>query len=503
MQDLSIEKGRYVLKDYGQYKRLIKFFSSFIIVAVQVLIYYYVWMYYNTEVVRYPFFRKGNWLMAALYGVLLMFFLRMYGGFKISYLKKGNLIYSQILSVVIVNVITYLQIALLDKKFQNPVVFLAMTAADIVVIVIWAYVFQYVYSRLFPKKRMLFVYGERPAFHLMDKINSREDKYELAGAISYTCGIEKIMKMMKDYDAMIIGDMPAHERNLLMKRCFGEGIRTYTVPKISDILLRSSAELNVFDSPLYLSRNDGLQIEQRIIKRFVDIVFSAVGLVISSPLFLIFAAAIKITDGGPVFYKQERLTQGGQHFWIYKFRTMIQDAEKKSGPRLAGEKDDRILPVGHILRRTRLDELPQLINILKGEMSLVGPRPERPELAEEITKEIPEFTYRLKVKAGLTGYAQIYGKYNTEAYDKLKLDLTYIRNYSLLLDIRLMLMTPKIMLMKESTEGVSEADMDLAREASRWQEMKASRDKKDVTDTKQTRQGRGNDKNTDSGSACL
>lgn len=458
MQDLSIEKGRYVLKDYGQYKRIIKFISSFIIVAVQVLIYYYVWMYYNTEVVRYPFFRRGNWLMAALYGVLLMFFLRMYGGFKISYLRKGNLIYSQILSAVIVNIITYLQIALLDKKFQNPMVFVAMTAADVVVIVIWAYVFQYVYSRMFPRKKMLLVYGERPAFHLMDKINSREDKYELAGAIPYTCGVEKIVKMMKDYDAMIIGDMPAHERNLLMKLCFGEGIRTYTVPKISDILLRSSSELNIFDSPLYLSRNDSLLIEQRIMKRFVDVVFSAFGLMISSPLFLIFAVAIKMTDGGPVFYKQERLTIGGRHFWIYKFRTMIQDAEKKSGPRLAGEKDDRILPVGHILRRTRLDELPQLINILKGEMSLVGPRPERPELAAEITRDIPEFEYRLKVKAGLTGYAQIYGKYNTTPYDKLKLDLTYIRNYSMLLDLRLMLMTPKIMLMKESTEGIAEGE---------------------------------------------
>ena len=308
------------------------------------------------------------------------------------------------------------------------------------------------------RKKMLLVYGERPAFHLMDKINSREDKYELAGAIPYTCGVEKIVKMMKDYDAMIIGDMPAHERNLLMKLCFGEGIRTYTVPKISDILLRSSSELNIFDSPLYLSRNDSLLIEQRIMKRFVDVVFSAFGLMISSPLFLIFAVAIKMTDGGPVFYKQERLTIGGRHFWIYKFRTMIQDAEKKSGPRLAGEKDDRILPVGHILRRTRLDELPQLINILKGEMSLVGPRPERPELAAEITRDIPEFEYRLKVKAGLTGYAQIYGKYNTTPYDKLKLDLTYIRNYSMLLDLRLMLMTPKIMLMKESTEGIAEGE---------------------------------------------
>ncbi len=450
------------MKDYGQYKRLIKFISSFVIVAAQVLIYYYVWMYYNTRIVEFPFFRKGNWLMAALYGVLLMFFLHMYGGFKISYLKKGNLIYSQILSVVIVNTITYFQIALLDKRFHNPALMLAMTLVDIVVIVIWAFFFQYIYSRMFPKKKMLLIYGERPAFHLMDKINSREDKYILAGAMPITCGIDKIMEQMKDYDAMIIGDIPAHERNQLMKMSFGAGIRTYTVPKISDILLRSSDELNVFDSPLYLSRNDGLQIEQRVTKRLVDIVFSAIGLLISSPLFLIFAAAIKLTDGGPVFYKQERLTIGGKHFWIYKFRTMIQDAEKKDGPRLAGEKDDRILPVGRILRRTRLDELPQLINILKGEMSLVGPRPERPELAEIITQNIPEFAYRLKVKAGLTGYAQIYGKYNTTAYDKLKLDLTYIRNYSLRLDIRLMLMTPKIMLMKESTEGVKDDFVDPA-----------------------------------------
>lgn len=463
MQDLSREKGRFVLKDYGQFKRLIKFFSSFVIIAVLVLIYYYVWMYYNTSIVERPFFRKGNWLMAALYGVLLMFFMRMYGGFKISYLKKGNLIYSQILSVIIVNMITYFQIALLDKKFHTPVIFIAMTVVDIVAIIIWVYTFHHIYSRMFPKKKMLFVYGERLAFHLMDKINSREDKYVLAGAVPISYGIEKIMKLMKDYDAMIIGDLPAHERNQLMKLCFYQGIRTYTVPKISDILLRTSDELNIFDSPLYLSRNDGLQIEQRVIKRFVDIVFSIIGLIISSPLFLIFAVAIKLTDRGPVFYKQKRLTIGGREFWIYKFRTMIQDAEKKSGPRLAGEKDDRILPVGHVLRRTRLDELPQLINILKGEMSLVGPRPERPELMEQIMQDIPEFSYRLKVKAGLTGYAQIYGKYNTSAYDKLKLDLTYIRNYSLLLDIRLMLMTPKIMLMKESSEGVIEENIDLTK----------------------------------------
>ena len=168
------------------------------------------------------------------------------------------------------------------------------------------------------------------------------------------------------------------------------------------------------------------------------------------------ALSIYLTDRGPVFYKQTRLTKGGKEFQICKFRTMIQNAEEKSGARLASEHDDRILPVGHFLRRTRLDELPQLLNIWKGEMSLVGPRPERPELAAEIEKEIPEFCYRLKMKAGLTGYAQIYGKYNTTPYDKLKLDLTYIRNYSFLLDLKLILMTPKIMMLKESTEGIQE-----------------------------------------------
>ncbi len=163
---------------------------------------------------------------------------------------------------------------------------------------------------------------------------------------------------------------------------------------------------------------------------------------------------IKCTDGGPIFYKQDRLTVDGKRFSIYKFRTMVVNAEQMSGPVLASDRDPRILPIGRFLRATRLDELPQILNILKGEMSLVGPRPERPELAAEIEKKIPEFSYRLKVKAGLTGYAQVYGKYNTTAYDKLKLDLMYIRKYSLLLDLKLIIMTPKIMLLKESTEGI-------------------------------------------------
>ena len=190
-------------------------------------------------------------------------------------------------------------------------------------------------------------------------------------------------------------------------------------------------------------------------KRIEDIVVAILMLVLFSPIFLFAAIGIKCTDGGPVFYKQDRLTMDGKLFQIYKFRTMVVNAEKLSGPILASDRDPRILPIGRFLRATRLDELPQILNILKGEMSLVGPRPERPELAAEIEKNIPEFSYRLKVKAGLTGYAQVYGKYNTTAYDKLKLDLMYIRKYSLLLDLKLIIMTPKIMLLKESTEGVT------------------------------------------------
>ena len=447
-----------MMKDYTQYKRIIKFVSSAAIVAMESGIYGYVWIFYYNSLLQFPFWRRGNWLMIAVYAVLLMFFEQMYGGFKVGFYKKWNVIYSQILSLVIVNVITYLQIALIDKKFHSPSIIGGILVVQIIVAVVWAFAFQFIYSRLFPRRQMLLVYGERPIFHLMQKISTREDKYQICNIIHYSEGIDSIMELSKNYDALIIGDIPAHERNQRLKRCFGCGLRTYTVPKISDIINRSSDDLNLFDTPLLLSRNEDLKIEQLFAKRFTDIVCAAAGLVISSPFFLIIAFLIKATDGGPVFYKQTRLTRNGKKFQIYKFRTMIQNAEKDGRARLASEHDDRILPVGRFLRATRLDELPQLINVLKGEMSMVGPRPERPELAVEIEKELPEFPYRLKVKAGLTGYAQIYGKYNTTAYDKLKLDLTYIRNYSFFLDLKLMIMTPKIMLMKESTEGVMEDD---------------------------------------------
>ena len=192
------------------------------------------------------------------------------------------------------------------------------------------------------------------------------------------------------------------------------------------------------------------------IKRLLDLILSLAACVVLAIPMGIIALWIKKDSPGPVFFKQRRVGRGKKCFNILKFRTMRGDTPHDVPTHLLKNADSYITKSGAFLRRTSLDELPQIYNILKGDMSIVGPRPERPELAAEIEKEIPEFCYRLKMKAGLTGYAQVYGKYNTTSYDKLKLDLTYIRNYSLLLDLKLILMTPKIMMLKESTEGVAD-----------------------------------------------
>lgn len=439
---------------FEQYKRIVKFLSSTVIVLLELAIYYYVWMNFYNKNMQLPFWRRGNWLIAGEYLMLSLILHRLYGGLRVGIYKYWGLVYSHMISIIGVNVFSYVQVVLFDKKMHNPMAFVILTLVDLGVVLIWALAFKKLYVWLFPKKRLLLVYGKNSMFHLLNRIGTREDKYEIAMTFSIDNGIQQIVQQAKYYDGIIIGDIPSGLRNELLKLCYAKNIRSYAVPKISDILLRSSVELNIFDSPLYLSRNyNGLAWDQAFLKRIEDIVIAGVMLILTSPFFLVIALMIKATDHGPVFYTQERLTKGGAIFRIYKFRTMVINAEKKSGPVKAGEKDSRILPVGRFLRATRMDELPQLINILKGEMSFVGPRPERPELANIITKNIPEFEYRLKVKAGLTGYAQVYGRYCTTSYDKLKLDLTYIHKYSIWQDLKLIMMTPKVLFMKESTDG--------------------------------------------------
>ena len=308
------------------------------------------------------------------------------------------------------------------------------------------------------------IYGDRDPGDLIHKMNSRSDKYNISGKVHISLGEEKIHKMMNEYEGVIIWDLPSSIRNRYLKYCFDNSIRCYMSPKISDIILIGTTRIHLFDTPLLMSRNHGLSVEERAGKRILDIIVSGIGIVLTSPLMILIAICVKAYDRGPVFYLQDRLTYKGKEFKICKFRSMCVDSEKQ-GARLASKNDSRITPVGKVLRNLHLDELPQLFNVFKGDMSLVGPRPERRVIMDEYEKEIPEFHYRLKVKAGLTGYAQVYGKYNTTPYDKLKLDLFYIENYSLLLDIKLLFMTVKIFFQKEVSEGVEDTQINALKDS--------------------------------------
>lgn len=441
------------MKNYEQYKRMVKFIFIVIVLSLEMIIFWYVWLHFYNQRMEIPYNRTGHWLIVTVYGIFLMLFNALYGGLRVGYLRMGNMIYSQFLASLCANIMVYLQITLLTKHFQNIFPLLVMTGMEFILICIWSFLFTRFYRFLYPPRNVLLIYGEHPIVRLMGKIHTRNDRLIIGETIHISSGINSIKEKINQYEGVIICDIPSHIRNIILKYCYEKSIRTYSTPKISDVIIRSAETLHLFDTPLLLSRNNGFSFEQRFIKRGMDIVLSLSALILLFPVFIVTAAAIKLYDKGPIFYFQKRCTKDGKIFHIYKFRSMIVDAEKEGYSIPAASQDPRITPIGRIIRAARIDELPQILNILKGDMSIVGPRPERVEHVELYTKQIPEFIYRMKVKGGLTGYAQVYGKYNTTAYDKLKLDLMYIQNYSLLLDIVIIFKTVKILFMKESTEG--------------------------------------------------
>ena len=380
----------------------------------------------------------------------------MYGAMKIGQLRRIDVILSQYLSIFVSNLLTYIIISLLAFRFINLMPVLIMTLGDFFITTVWTFLAGRLYGQIFKSWKILLIYGARPATDLVYKVEERRDKYAIHDAINVNEGMDAIAEKVKDFEAVIIGDIPAGQRNNVLKFCYGNGIRAYVIPKISDIIMMGSDRIHIFDTPFLLTRGYSLGFEQRFMKRALDILLVVPMLLLSSPLMLITAIAIKLCDGGSVFYRQTRCTKDGKTFSIIKFRSMIENAERDGISNLAATHDSRMTPVGKFIRSTRIDELPQLFSILKGEMSFVGPRPERPEIIKDYEKEMPEFRFRMRVKAGLTGFAQIYGKYNTIPYDKLKLDLFYIEHYSLWLDIKLILMTVKIIFKRESTEGIEE-----------------------------------------------
>jgi exopolysaccharide biosynthesis polyprenyl glycosylphosphotransferase len=421
------------------------------------LCYIYVWFNYVNVMLDKTYIMKGNFLVIGVYALIITYFISFFGGFKIGVNKKSNVIISQIIGLLISNGIYFIVTVMMAGYMSYIPKFLCYYGCTFVVqavlVTIISYLFMTLYYKVFPPYKVLNIKGNHEN-NLAFKFASRNDKYNVAGEISFDADIAEIDKMVDDYDAILINDVPSEKRNRILKICFAKGKRVYITPKISDIIIRSADTLAVFDTPLLLANNSTLNITERVIKRAFDIFLSAFGLIILSPLMILISLAIFIYDRGPVFYRQTRYTKNGKTFRILKFRSMIPNAEKDGVARLAAEKDDRITPVGKFIRATRLDELPQFFNILSGDMSFVGPRPERPEIADEYEKELPEFAFRLRVKAGLTGYAQIFGKYNTTSYDKLKLDMIYVENCSLLMDLKLLLLTLKVIFMKESTEGL-------------------------------------------------
>ncbi len=441
----------------NQKRRLVMYFAGLIAAMISVFIFAYFWYTSYSENILNPFYRKGNWLVILIYAIFIYFFFRLYGGFKYGFLTTTNIIYSQALALVISNVIMYMQIALFAREFTNAGTVLMMTATQIVILCVYSVLVSNIYYALYPPRRMIIVYGSSLADSLIAKMSMRKEKYKVCASVSAKEELEVICDKISKYEAVILCDIKSELRNKLLKFCFDRSIRVYLTPKISDIIIRGADDINLFDTPLLLSRNRGLNVEQMFVKRLGDIFLSSIGIIVLSPVMLITAICIKLYDRGPVLYKQTRSTIGGRVFEIYKFRSMIVDAEKKSGAVLASRHDDRITPVGRVIRRYRIDEFPQLFNILLGDMSIVGPRPERPEIGEKYAVNMPEFRYRLKVKAGLTGYAQVVGKYDTTAYDKLKMDMMYIENYSLFLDIRLIMMTIKTMFQKDSSQGVTDS----------------------------------------------
>lgn len=439
-------------------KRMIMFWSKLLIVVIQTGLYGWLWYNHYKDMMPVEYWNRGNWAIIALYGMFILVFSRAFGALKVGYLKTWDIMYSQALTIVCVNGVTYLQLSLINgdwKLFENSEPMFLLCLIDFVLVLIWALFMRWIYAIIYPPHEMLLIYGDISPQAIIHKLESRKDKYHVKEKVALSEGMDTILERILQYDAVLVGDIPVQDRNKFIKYCFEKDIRCYGIPKITDIMIRNSENIDLFDSPLLLFRNNGLTYRQMFVKRAMDIVISAIGILLTSPIMLIIALAIKLYDKGPVFYRQKRQTMNAREFDILKFRSMIVDSEKH-GARLAKEHDDRITPVGRVIRRLHFDELPQLFNILMGDMALVGPRPERKEITEEYSEEIPEFPLRLKVKAGLTGYAQVYGQYNTVPYDKLKMDLTYITNYSIWLDIKLMILTVKILFQKEKSEGVDD-----------------------------------------------
>lgn len=420
------------------------------------------WKLYYRDAAVANFYVKGELMLCGIFMLLYVIFGHVYGAFNTSSESVADKVYSQGLSMLFSDIIMYLVFVLLAKRFINVLPMLAALFAQFAFAWGWALAAKKVFLKYAPMKKSVVIYDDRLDFERALRREGRHLKYNILKA--YSIDEYRLDPSVIDgFDVVFLSGVHSRERNIVLKQCFKQGKQIYVMPRIGDILMSSAKPVQMFSLPvLHIDSYDPSPFFLAV-KRAFDIVFAILGIIVLSPLMLVTAIAVKATDGGPVIYKQTRVTTNGKLFKVWKFRSMRVDAEKDGVARLStGDNDDRITPVGRIIRKVRIDELPQLFNILKGDMSVVGPRPERPEIIEQYYKFLPEFNLRLRAKCGLTGYAQVFGKYNSTPYDKLEMDLMYIAKPGIVEDLKIILATIKILFIPDSTEGIQEGQITAA-----------------------------------------
>ena len=411
------------------------------------------WNHYYANHTAAFFAGHARLYVLIFYVLLFVFFGRIYEAFLISYKRVSEMVYSQMLAACVADGFVYILICFLCKGFQPLWPGLLAILAQFIISVLWSILANKWYFRHFPPKRTYVIFDTRSGMEGLVEQYGLSKKFAVEKVMHVSEVIENMSVLLNAQEVLLSG-IHSHDRNTIIKFCTDNDISALVIPRIGDVLMLGAKKMHVLHLPILLVQRYNPNPEYLLVKRIGDVVISSIAFVVFSPLFLITALFIK-RDGGPVFYKQERLTKDGKTFKLIKFRSMRVDAEKDGIARLStGDNDDRITPVGRVIRKLRIDELPQLINILRGDLSVVGPRPERPSIAAEYEKELPEFRLRLQCKAGLTGYAQVYGKYNTTPYDKLMMDLMYIADPSIVQDLRIIFATIKILFLPESTEGI-------------------------------------------------
>lgn len=439
------------MKSLIKIRKSIMLFVKIMIVAAVTVGFIQVWI---TKYAESLFSNKGNYVVIFSFVLLFSTFSSLYGAFKIGISRIHEIIYSFSLAIIFTNAVMYLELSLIARELVALPPMIMGIIYQILVSALCSFCANTIYFKLYPPRRMVAIFSDDVSgFELIRKMGKISDRFHIERGLNANhTDMAQIKRQIDKFDAVVICGIDKNLQKEIISYCYTHEKRSYLLPDITDIIISNSYNIQISDTPVLMSRNRGLTLEQRIIKRTLDILLSAIGIIITSPIMLICAIAIKLDDGGPVFFKQNRITINGKIFNIVKFRSMVVDADK-DGAKKAVNNDDRITRVGRVIRACRMDELPQLFNILFGDMSLVGPRPERIENVYEYSSKYPEFELRHRVKAGLTGFAQLYGKYNTSPEDKLHMDLIYVETYSLLLDLKLLILTIKVLFMRESTEG--------------------------------------------------